>query len=83
MNSNEQDSNSPVAESPLALDAEHHCGNDEPRINEEINDISPMVRGETIICKNAVTEGVIIEEDKLEAEKEDGQNKSEAKQKLS
>ena len=76
MNSQEKDSNSPEAESPLALDAEHHCGNDEPRIKEEINDISPLVRADTIICKNAVTEGVIIEEDTmeaLEAENEEGQ----------
>ena len=63
MNSQERDSNSPEATSPLALDAEHHCGNDEPRIKEEIIDISPMQRGNTIICKNTVTEGVIIEED--------------------
>ena len=74
MNSEDKDSNSP--ELDIALDAEHHCGNDEPRIKEEINDISPLVRAETIICKNAVTEGVIIEEDTLEAlevENEEGQ----------
>ena len=86
MNSENQDSNSQEITSPIAFDCEHYgCGNDEPRINKEINVEmqSPMLRADTIICKRAVTEGVIIEEETLTAENEEDMHKSEVKQKMS